>query len=152
MFGQLLTWMQESKTPKYIVATCNDIDDLFKISQGALMRRFDDLFFVDLPNLEERKEILAIMNKRYTASFVPAIAKDLDGFTGAEIEKFVIASLYDGVESAHRNIKPISRQNADKINSARDWARSNARLANAQERTEIISEKPVSGKRRLSLK
>lgn len=133
MFGHLLTWMQESKTPKYIVATCNDIDDLLAISQGALLRRFDDVFFVDLPSEEERKEILQIMNKKYNANIDPVLVSEMEGWTGAEIEKFVISSIYDGVEDALHNIKPIFHQSRDKIEKARQWAMHNARLANSIE-------------------
>jgi len=130
MFGFLLTWMQESRTRKYIIATSNDIDDLLTISQGALLRRFDDIFFVDLPSLEERQEILSIMNKRYNTDLSLSICSKMEGWTGAEIEKFVIASIYDGVDEAFQNIKPIYHQNREKIEKAREWARFNARLAN----------------------
>ncbi|MCX7858415.1 MAG: AAA family ATPase, partial [Deltaproteobacteria bacterium] len=130
MFGILLTWMQESKSPKYIVATCNDIDDLLSISQGALLRRFDDVFFVDLPNEEERKQILMIMNKKYNTDLDLSLASRMEGWTGAEIEKFVVASIYDGIEEAFQNVKPIFHQNREKIEKAREWAKYNARLAN----------------------
>jgi len=130
MFGYLLTWMQESKTRKYIVATCNDISDLLQISQGALIRRFDDVFFVDLPSLEERKEIVEIMNARYKTRIFSEIAQSMDGWTGAEIEKFHIASIYDGTQEAFENIHPIFKQNETLIEKARNWAKMNARLAN----------------------
>lgn len=143
MFGQLLTWLQESKTPKYVVATCNDINELFNISQGALMRRFDDLFFVDLPTPDEREKILDIMNRRYGADVETSRALDFEGWTGAEIEKFVIASLYDGEESAFGNIKPISRQNATVINAARDWAKDNSRMANSAAPLKVVSKRKL---------
>ncbi len=133
MFGYLLTWMQESTSPKYIIATCNDIDDLLTISQGALLRRFDDVFFVDLPSKEERREILAIMNRKYGTNFDLSLADRMDGWTGAEIEKFVISAIYDGVDEAFANIKPIYLQNREKIEKAREWARYNARFANGSE-------------------
>jgi len=130
MFGYLLTWMQESKAPKYIVATCNDVEDLLSISQGALLRRFDDVFFVDLPSVRERTAILSIMNRRYNADLPSNLVSRMDGWTGAEIEKFVVASIYDGLEEAFANIKPIYCQNRDKIEKAREWAKYNARPAN----------------------
>lgn len=130
MFGSLLTWMQESRTQKYIIATCNDIDDLLTISQGALLRRFDDIFFLDLPSLEERAVIIDIMNDRYHTTLNKGLVARMDGWTGAEIEKFVIASIYDGQEEAFTQTKPIIHQNRDKIEKAREWARFNARLAN----------------------
>ena len=133
MFGYLLTWMQESKSPKFIVATCNDIDDLLSISQGALLRRFDDIFFVDLPSEQERTEILKIMNARYNTNHELSLSNRMEGWTGAEIEKFVIASVYDGVDEAFANIKPLYHQNREKIEKAREWAKFNARLANSSQ-------------------
>jgi SpoVK/Ycf46/Vps4 family AAA+-type ATPase len=133
MFGQLLTWMQESKAKHYIVATCNDIDDLFAISQGALIRRFDDIFFVDLPSEEERREIYQIMLRRYNVNDPAFLALDAGMFrewTGAEIEKFVKNALYDGIGKAMENIRPIAQQNREKIEKAREWAKWNAISAN----------------------
>lgn len=135
MFGQLLTWMQESTSKHYIVATCNDMDELLSLSQGALIRRFDDIFFVDLPSEGERREIINIMIERYKANkFNAEIALQcMGGWTGAEIEKCVKNSLYDGMEKAIGNIRPISLMNRDKIQKAREWARFNAIMANEGE-------------------
>lgn len=130
MFGYLLTWMQESKTAKYLVATANDTDDLIAISQGALLRRFDDVFFVDLPGPEERMDILSVMDRRYGTDYAPDYADRMEGFTGAEIEKAVAASLYDGIEAAIRQVRPVARQAAEAINRARAWAEQNALRAN----------------------
>ncbi len=131
MFGYLLTWMQESKKPKYICATANDMGDLMAISQGALLRRFDDIFFVDLPSQSERIEVLKIMNRRYKTNISSDYVNRMDGWTGAEIEKFTIASIYDGIEDAFVNIKPVYHQNREAIEKARDWSKSNARAANS---------------------
>ena len=132
MFGSLLTWMEESRTRKYIVATCNDIDDLLTISQGALLRRFDDIFFLDLPSTEERVAILAIMNARYGTTLESAMVERMDCWTGAEIEKFVVAGIYDGPDEAFGRIKPIFHQNREKIERAREWASLNARQASEE--------------------
>lgn len=131
MFSQLLTWMQESKQRKYIVGTVNDIADLLIISQGALLRRFDAVFFCDMPSLKEREQILKIMNKRYATSIPQGKAAVMDNWTGAEIEKFVVDSVYDGEDEAFENIKPIYHQNRKHIDEARVWAQQNARLANS---------------------
>lgn len=139
MFGTLLTWMQESKSPHYIIATCNQIEDLLAISQGALLRRFDDIFFVDTPSRSEREEIIKIMNKKYNTKLNHDLADRTEGWTGAEIEKFVIASIYEGEEEAFKNIKPISKQNEAILSKAREWSKYNCRLANSKE-TEIKSE------------
>ena len=140
MFGYLLTWMQESKTPHYIVATCNEIQDLLAISQGALLRRFDDIFFVDLPTVSERKEILAIMNARYKTNLNSDLCERMEHYTGAEIEKLCKASVYDGIEDAFQNVKPLFIQNQEIIEKARQWASFNARFAN-EEPTTIQPEK-----------
>jgi ATP-dependent 26S proteasome regulatory subunit len=129
MFGYLLNWMQESTKLHYIVATCNDIGELLAISQGALLRRFDDVFFFDLPNPAEKVEILKIMNRRYKTNFGKEWIDRMENFTGAEIEKFVKASIYDGTETALANVKPIYLQNQTLIDEARRWALLNARPA-----------------------
>jgi len=130
MFGYLLTWMQESKAKKFIVATSNDIDDLRRISQGALLRRFDDVFFVDLPTVEEKRHILGIMNRRYGVSFPMSTVEKLPHFSGAEVEKFVVGTIFDGEEVALKQIKPLYLQNREHIEKARQWAAKNARNAN----------------------
>src|SRR5207302_10170443 len=58
VFGSILTWMQEKKSPVFVVATANDISTL----PPELLRkgRFDEIFFLDLPTLEERREIFAV--------------------------------------------------------------------------------------------
>lgn len=130
MFGIFLTEMQECTESVYFVMTCNDIDELLSISQGALIRRFDDIFFVDLPTPEERRDILAIMNKRYKTNHSTNLVSKMEGWTGAEIEKFCKASIFDGAEDAFTNIKPIYQQNRTQIEKAREWARANSRWAN----------------------
>lgn len=89
VFGTLLTWMQETTAPVYIVATANDFQKL----KPELVRRFDNVFKVDLPNRESRVEILTVHLKRRKQNLA---ALDLDaaadatwGFSGAEIEKAV---------------------------------------------------------------
>jgi len=154
MFGILLTWMQESPSPKYIIATCNDIDDLLVISQGALLRRFDDVFFVDLPTAAERCEIMAIMNRRYGTNFDDEVAKSLENFTGAEIEKICKASIYEGLEYAIRQTKPIFLQNRQIIDRARHWAKTNARIANSlteEEEKKRYSDNAPQTKRRINV-
>ncbi|MDR4509596.1 MAG: AAA family ATPase [Candidatus Brocadiaceae bacterium] len=131
MFGLFLTEMQECTEPVFFVMTCNDIEELFSISQGALMRRFDDgIFFVDLPSPEERRAILSIMNRRYKSHHDIDLAGHMEGWTGAEIEKFVKNSIYDGNQKAFQNIKPIYHQNRTAIEATQKWAQGNAIYAN----------------------
>ena len=139
MFGELLTWMQESKAKKFIVATANDVEELLSISQGALLRRFDELFFVDLPSLSQRVEIFKIMNRKYGTNLSPEKwSKVTSNWSGAEIEKFVINSIYDGEELAYRTIRPLYEKNMTLINKLRQWAYENAVPVNQREEEELL--------------
>lgn len=157
MVGMLLTFMEESAGVAYFVATCNDMGILLETSQGAFLRRFDDIFFVDLPGEKEREEIYRIMLNRYGKEgdeVMRAIGVEaFKGWTGAEIEKFVRNSHYDGVEVAMRNVKPISVQNEEVLEKARNWAKYNAILANEGDGEEMkwrkidfVKVKPLIGK------
>lgn len=130
MFGKLLTWMQESGKAKFIVATCNDIQPLLEASHGALIRRFDDIFFVDTPNEIEKAEILAIHNKKYGSEIPEKHIKSMHNWTGAEIEKLCKSSRFEGVDQAMAMIRPIYEQNKELFTKMRDWAGKNARPAN----------------------
>lgn len=91
LFGQFLTWMQEKENTVFIVATANDIS---KMPPEFLRKgRFDELFFVDLPNGEERKKIIDIhlkkRNKWNKNIDSIALIKETQGFNGADIEAVV---------------------------------------------------------------
>ncbi len=91
LFGQFLTWMQEKENTVFIVATANDIS---RIPPEFLRKgRFDELFFVDLPNGEERKKILDIHLKKRNRwnKGIDSIAliKETNGFNGADLEAVV---------------------------------------------------------------
>jgi hypothetical protein len=96
MLGSFLTWMQERPASVFVAATANDLSSL----PPELLRkgRFDEIFFVDLPDAAEREAILRIhlgIRRQDAAAFdVHALAAAADGFSGAEIEQAVIASLY----------------------------------------------------------
>lgn len=91
LFGQFLTWMQEKENTVFIVATANDIS---RMPPEFLRKgRFDELFFVDLPNGEERRAIFEIhlkkrkkWNKRIDSI---ALIRETEGFNGADIEAVV---------------------------------------------------------------
>lgn len=104
LFGNFLTWMQEKKSPTFVVATANDILKL----PPELMRkgRFDETFYVGLPNDNERKKVFEIhINKRRKSDLANIdISKLVDktkGFSGADIEGVV----KDAVESVFANNK-----------------------------------------------
>jgi ATP-dependent 26S proteasome regulatory subunit len=135
MFGTLLTWMQEHTAPVFLIATANDIEAL----PPELLRkgRFDEIFFVALPNLEARTQIVSIhlkKRKRDPARFdVASIAEAADGYSGAEIEQAVVAALYDAfaarvdlatthVLRALKNTSPLSVTMAEKLAALHEWA------------------------------
>jgi AAA+ superfamily predicted ATPase len=135
MFGSLLTWMQEHKAPVFLVATANDIEAL----PPELLRkgRFDEIFFVDLPRLEARRQILSIhlaKRKRDPETFdLDTLAEMSDGFSGAEIEQAVIAAMCLAfsaraeLATAHlasviKESPPLSVTMAERIAELRQWA------------------------------
>lgn len=131
MFGHFLTWLQETKAPVLVMATANDITKL--PPEFLRAGRFDGIFFVDLPGSSERTEIIGIMNERYKTDIPESYADQLNGFTGAEIEQLAKDSLFDGVDSAREAIIPLSITMRIEINALREWAKTRARAANAQE-------------------
>ena len=96
LFGAFLTWLQEKKDGVFVVGAANDV---LRLPPELLRKgRFDEVFFVDLPSAEERETIFAIhlrSRKQELGRFdIPRLAAESEGFSGAEIEQAVIASLY----------------------------------------------------------
>ena len=104
LFGTFLTWLQEKKEQVFVVATAND---LFSLPPELLRKgRFDEIFFVDLPDGSERKTIFEIhlrLRKQDPEKFdLRALVEESDGFSGAEIEQAVIAGLYRALHAKTR--------------------------------------------------
>lgn len=102
LLGSFLTWMQEKTSATFVVATANNISKL----PPELLRkgRFDEIFYVNLPNEKERKQIFEIhIKKRRPQDFVSIdfaqLAKKTDGFSGADIEGVVKDSVEAAFES-----------------------------------------------------
>ncbi len=99
LFGSFLTWMQEKSQEVFVIATANDISQI----PPELLRkgRFDEIFFVDLPDVQEREAILRIhllQRKQNPQNFdLGALLDATEGFSGAEIEQAVIAALYNAL-------------------------------------------------------
>ncbi|HET8644602.1 MAG TPA: AAA family ATPase, partial [Vicinamibacteria bacterium] len=142
IFGALLTWLQEKTAPVFVIATANRIESL----PPELLRkgRFDEIFFVDLPSAAERKEIWNIHLRRRgrdPAQFdTDELARASEGFSGAEIEQALVASLYHAfganVELAQPHLRmgvaeavPLSTTMKDEIQRLREWARTRTRPA-----------------------
>lgn len=124
------------------MATANRVERL----PGEFLRkgRFDEIFFVDLPNAEERQEIFKIhlsKRRREVARFdLDQLAKVSDGFSGAEIEQALVAAMYEAfaqdreftqldIIAAIKATQPLSRTMTEQVTALRDWARQRARPA-----------------------
>lgn len=135
MLGTLLTWMSERRKPVFVVATANDITRL----PPELVRkgRFDEIFFVDLPSVQNRRDILTIhLRKRCLdpAEFnLEALAKATDGFSGSEIEQAIVSAMYTAHAQGRtvaqadllveiKQTRPLSVVMAEKVDEIRDWA------------------------------
>jgi SpoVK/Ycf46/Vps4 family AAA+-type ATPase len=140
MFGHFLTWRAESKSSVIVMATANDIQNL--PPEFLRAGRFDATFFVDLPSMSERIEIIKIMNEKYNSKIPVNYAQNLEGWSGAEIEQLAKDSLYDGVEAAVKAIVPLSKTMKESIQSLKDWSRTRARLANAPD-LEIMPQRKI---------
>ncbi|MEM8607095.1 MAG: AAA family ATPase [Myxococcota bacterium] len=142
IFGTFLAWLQDKKENVFVIATANDISKL----PPELLRkgRFDEIFFVDLPDVEARRRIFEIhlrRRKRDPAKFDLMRLVDMtDGFSGAEIEQAVVSALYtafsnqedlttEAVANEIELTKPLSVTMAERIDSLRTWARDRAVFA-----------------------
>lgn len=151
MVGQFLFWLQECKKQVFVVATANDVSML----PSELLRRgrFDELFFVDLPTAEERREILSLYMKKYlntefAGEFSNKIVEITDGFTGADLESTVRDLAYRVIANdqfelneenmivAFNNVVPLSQTSPEKIEDIRNWGK---------ERAVPASGKPIGG-------
>ena len=154
IFGTFLSWMQEKTKPVFVVATANNIDSL----PSEMMRkgRFDEIFFIDLPTFNERKQIFKVhLESRLTYPEVwgdfeindetlKHLSNITEGFGGSELEQIVVMGLYDAFsedrsitlndfENAVKNTVPLSVTQAEQIISIRNWANVRAVAATAQE-------------------
>jgi len=145
--GTLLSWMQEKTAPVFVVATANDVRAL----PPELLRkgRFDELFFMDLPNRDERAKIMAaslVLFKRDVSGIdLNACASATDGFVGAEIAALVPDALFvafadneralstDDLTKAAASVVPLSKTASERITALRDWAKGRARPASTAE-------------------
>ena len=135
IFGYFLTWMQEKDAPVFIAATANQIDLL----PPEILRkgRFDEIFFVTLPNQQERNQIFQIhlrnRGKDPTLFDLSSLAKNSDGLSGAEIEQAVISAMFDSFSKekeidntslviATSSIVPLSTTMREEISKLERWA------------------------------
>ena len=146
LLASFLSWMQDRKAPVFVAATCNNVNAL----PPELIRkgRFDELFFVDLPNLAERTQIFGIQltrRKRKPADYdLDRVAAAANGFSGAEIESAVQGALFAAFSQKHElssddmltalaTTVPLSVTRAEEIGTLRDWAKDRAVWASGQQ-------------------
>lgn len=142
VFATFLTWMQEKTAPVFLVATANDVTAL----PPEMLRkgRFDEIFFVDLPDLHEREAIFKIhflKRDRDPANYdLAELAKATQGFSGAEIEQVIIGGLFTAFDSSRELIQadlleeakdtvPLSTMMREEIDELRTWAQLRTRPA-----------------------
>ncbi|NLN91944.1 MAG: protein kinase [Candidatus Hydrogenedens sp.] len=142
VFGHFLTWLQDKRSPVFVVATANDLSAIPPefLRQG----RFDDIFFVGLPTKPEREAILRIhlaKRGRDPENFdLQALVEASEGYSGAEIEQAVISGLFRAFEAdrelettdmliALKEAPPLSRSRQAEIRALTDWAQRHARHA-----------------------
>jgi SpoVK/Ycf46/Vps4 family AAA+-type ATPase len=161
--------MQEKTSPVFIAATGNNVAQL----PPELMRkgRIDEIFFVDLPNTDERREIFKIhLQKRpkvirkgvdKISSFVPRtienselerVVKASHGYTGSEIEQVIVNALFDTYRDkrdlsaddllqALKDMIPLAKTMEEDIRALRKWGEGRARNASAEGKYVPVDEK-----------
>ena len=141
--GAVLTWMQERKSDAFIIMTANDVTQL--PPEFLRKGRFDEVWWVDLPNQTERGDVLRAALKAHGRDKVEinrtAVAKATEGFTGSEIAAIVPDALYiafadnareittEDLIAAAITVVPLARTAKEKIDSMRKWANGRARFA-----------------------
>jgi hypothetical protein len=143
VLGTFLAWMQERTADVFTVATANDVSRL--PPEFLRKGRFDEVFFVDLPDADARRAILAVHLKRRgqdVAAFdLDALVTATDGFSGAEIEQAVVSALYTAFAGTSTltsevllaeivSTQPLSRTMAERVAALREWALGRTVLAN----------------------
>ena len=147
VFGAFLNWLQDKRSPVFVVATANDLTGIPPefLRQG----RFDEIFFVGLPGKEDREQILKIhleKRRRDPARYsLEKVAAAAESFSSAELEQAVIAALYRAfdagrdlgpgdLEQALQETFPLAKARAREITDMIRWAESGARLASRHSR------------------
>jgi SpoVK/Ycf46/Vps4 family AAA+-type ATPase len=143
ILGTFLSWLQDRRGDVFVVATANDVQRL--PAEFLRKGRFDEIFFVDLPDEETRAKIFEIhLRKRGQDNVdfdLPNLAAASDGFSGSEIEQVVVAGLYTAFSEKEtlstgallREVaatRPLSKMMAEKVAGLRAWAEGRTVRAN----------------------
>lgn len=144
VLGTFITWLSEKESQVFVVATANN----FKALPLELIRkgRFDEIFFVGLPNGVEREKIFEVLLRRFRPNSwenfeLTPLVEQSNKFSGAEIEQGIIEGMYlafntnrefntSDILDGLKRIKPLANINVDEITSLQKWATS-GRIRNA---------------------
>ena len=136
VFGTFITWLSEKTSPVFVVATANN----FKTLPLEIIRkgRFDEIFFVNLPNSDERQQIFEVLLKRIRPEKLGdfntiLLSQKSEGFSGAEIEQGIIEGMFiafnerrdfidDDIIIGLKQIIPISQIDIKQIQELQEWA------------------------------
>lgn len=156
VFGTLLTAMEERMQGVVLFATANDVSAL----PPELIRRFDEVFFVNFPRADERRDIFEIHLKKRNRDpkdiDINLLIENTENFTGAEIEKAVKLGIMKAFQEDQRKLitediltavqdtKPLHLVMKEQINRISDWAKGRARYASKQEEDSIPVSEPIS--------
>ncbi len=141
LIGQFLFWLQENKKPVFVVASANSIEKL----PAELVRkgRFDEIFFVDLPNKEERRELLKLYGRKYLRvelrdELLEQLTDVTNGFASSDIEASMRNITYKLIANPDmrltesvlidelKRVVSISKTNPEKIEAIKSWGKSRA--------------------------
>jgi hypothetical protein len=143
ILGTFLSWMQDRKGDVFIVATANDVSRL--PAEFLRKGRFDEIFFIDLPDAESREAIFRIhLNKRGKPPEgfdLPQLVAATEQFSGAEIEQAIVSALYTafaekagltskGLLAEVQNTRPLATTMAERVAWMREWSRERTVSAN----------------------
>lgn len=135
VFGSILSWMQDKTAPVFIVATANNVDKL----PPELLRkgRFDEVFFLDLPTEEERKQIFAVhlqkVKRPLHAYDLDVLARGSEYFVGSEIENAIVDAMWEAFDDEHRQFTtedivlslkrmiPLAESQREAVGYLRSW-------------------------------
>jgi SpoVK/Ycf46/Vps4 family AAA+-type ATPase len=160
VFGAFLTWMQEKRGDVFVVATANEVEALpMEFSRKG---RFDEVFFVDLPNDAEREEILRIhlaARRPIITEFelsLPALVEATKDYTGAEIEAALDEAMYDAFYDGEREftaadilgavsrIKALAASRPEEVERLRSWVKEGKARSASEMPAEVA--KPMTGR------
>lgn len=153
VLGTFINWLSEKKSKVFVIATANN----FSVLPLEIIRkgRFDEIFFIGLPNLNERKNILLVFLKRlrpknYGIFDIQTLAQNSEGFSGAELEQSIVEAMHiafnekreftnEDILQGLREIVPISQIDTKRIKQIEELALSGRiRLASKNEKSLLI--------------